>query len=61
MDMKDKIALVTAAASGAGRAGALILARAVAGAYPLLGEEILNANRQTLLRKFALEAGQDKR
>ena len=27
MDMKDKIALVTAAASGAGRAGALILAR----------------------------------
>ena len=27
MDMKDKIALVTAAASGAGRSGALILAR----------------------------------
>ena len=27
MDMQDKIALVTAAASGTGRAGALILAR----------------------------------
>jgi len=27
MDMKDKVALVTAAASGAGRSGALILAR----------------------------------
>jgi TetR/AcrR family transcriptional repressor of nem operon len=35
--------------------GALILSRAVAGANPELGQEILNASRQTLLRDFALE------
>jgi TetR/AcrR family transcriptional repressor of nem operon len=41
--------------------GALILSRAVAGANPELGEEILDASRQMLLRNFALEAGQGKR
>ncbi|WP_042879271.1 TetR/AcrR family transcriptional regulator [Cupriavidus necator] len=35
--------------------GALILSRAVAGANPGLGQEILNASRQMLLRDFALE------
>ena len=38
--------------------GALILSRAVASADPRLGEEILNANRQSLLRNFAQDAGQ---
>jgi TetR/AcrR family transcriptional regulator, transcriptional repressor for nem operon len=41
--------------------GALILSRAVAGANPQLGEEILNASRQMLLRDFALDAGQGTR
>jgi TetR/AcrR family transcriptional repressor of nem operon len=41
--------------------GALILSRAVADANPQLGEEILNANRQMLLDKFALEEGRGKR
>lgn len=41
--------------------GALILSRAVGGADPRLGEEILKASRQTLLRNFALEGGQGKR
>ncbi|SKC99177.1 transcriptional regulator, TetR family [Burkholderia sp. YR290] len=41
--------------------GALILSRAVGGADPGLGEEILKSSRQTLLRNFALEGGQGKR
>ncbi|MFM0624749.1 TetR/AcrR family transcriptional regulator [Paraburkholderia xenovorans] len=41
--------------------GALILSRAVADANPQLGEEILNANRQMLLDKFALQEGRGKR
>ncbi|MDN7178457.1 TetR/AcrR family transcriptional regulator [Caballeronia sp. SEWSISQ10-4 2] len=41
--------------------GALILSRAVAGANPELGEEILNATRQMLFRNFALDAGQGTR
>ncbi|ANB72409.1 TetR/AcrR family transcriptional regulator [Paraburkholderia phytofirmans] len=41
--------------------GALILSRAVAGANPQLGDEILNASRQMLLRNFALEEGSDAR
>ncbi|HEV3106800.1 MAG TPA: TetR/AcrR family transcriptional regulator, partial [Trinickia sp.] len=41
--------------------GALILSRAVAGANPQLGEEMLNASRRMLLRDFALDAGQGTR
>lgn len=41
--------------------GALILSRAVADANPQLGEEILNANRQMLLDKFALQERPVKR
>jgi TetR/AcrR family transcriptional regulator, transcriptional repressor for nem operon len=41
--------------------GALILSRAVGGADPKLGEEILQASRQSLLHNFALEGGQGKR
>jgi TetR/AcrR family transcriptional repressor of nem operon len=41
--------------------GALILSRAVTGANPQLGEEILNATRQTLFRNFALDAAQGAR
>ncbi|MFM0340402.1 TetR/AcrR family transcriptional regulator [Paraburkholderia fungorum] len=41
--------------------GALILSRAVADANPQLGEEILNASREMLLRNFALEVGQGRR
>ncbi|WP_109483659.1 TetR/AcrR family transcriptional regulator [Paraburkholderia sp. C35] len=41
--------------------GALILSRAVGGADPKLGEEILQASRQSLLQNFALEGGQGKR
>ncbi|CAB3789586.1 hypothetical protein LMG28614_02933 [Paraburkholderia ultramafica] len=41
--------------------GALILSRAVAGADPQFGEEILNASRETLLRNVAQRAGQGKR
>ena len=41
--------------------GALILSRAVASANPQLGEEILNASRERLLRNFAQDAGQCKR
>lgn len=41
--------------------GALILSRAVAGANPRLGQEILSASRQMLLRDFALEVTQGKR
>jgi TetR/AcrR family transcriptional regulator, transcriptional repressor for nem operon len=40
--------------------GALILSRAVGGTNPELGEEILDATRQMLVRNFALEAGQGK-
>ncbi|SAL47263.1 TetR family transcriptional regulator [Caballeronia choica] len=41
--------------------GALILSRAVASADPRLGEEILDANRQSLLTNFAQDAGQGER
>jgi TetR/AcrR family transcriptional repressor of nem operon len=41
--------------------GALILSRAVSGADPQLGEEILEASRQALLRNFALEAEKGER
>ncbi|MGO4151752.1 hypothetical protein [Cupriavidus sp. YAF13] len=41
--------------------GALILSRTVAGANPRLGQEILNASRQMLLRDFALEVVEGKR
>jgi TetR/AcrR family transcriptional repressor of nem operon len=41
--------------------GALILSRAISSADPKLGEEILNASREMLLRDFALEKGQGKR
>ncbi|AQV97887.1 TetR family transcriptional regulator [Cupriavidus necator] len=41
--------------------GALILSRAVGGANPELGQEILDASRQTLLRDFALEVTGGKR
>jgi len=39
--------------------GAVLLARAVASTNPELGQEILDAGRQMLVRKFALEAGQE--
>lgn len=38
--------------------GALILSRAVAGANPQFGDEILDASRRMLLRNFALEEGE---
>jgi len=41
--------------------GALILSRAVVGANPQLGDEILNASRRMLLRNFALEEDSDAR
>ena len=41
--------------------GALLLTRAISSADPKLGEEILNASREMLLRDFALEKGQGKR
>ena len=41
--------------------GALILSRAVGGADPKLGEEILHASRQMLLKNFALDGGRGKR
>ncbi|MGY2492540.1 TetR/AcrR family transcriptional regulator [Cupriavidus sp. CP313] len=41
--------------------GALILSRAIASANPGLGQEILNASRQSLLRDFALEVTEGKR
>jgi TetR/AcrR family transcriptional repressor of nem operon len=41
--------------------GALILSRAIGGANPALGEEILEASRRTLLRNFALDGRRGKR
>lgn len=41
--------------------GALILSRAVSSADPQLGEEILNASRQVLIRNFALDEGEGAR
>jgi TetR/AcrR family transcriptional repressor of nem operon len=40
--------------------GALILSRAVASADPKLGEEILKASREKLLRNFARDTGEGK-